>query len=134
MYCSLGITDTAYFYIFSEFTSIAPKTILVLFVAINVLLSTVWRVLVVSSFLKPVKKIKTLLIAESEEYNELKETVNKHNFYPFYFISHLDVNEKELEENETAVEKLRNILEENKIRQVVVDIRDPRTNNLLPFL
>ncbi len=123
-----------YFYIFSSFTSLTPKTILFLFVVVNVLLSTIWRVMLVPSFLKPLKKVKTLLIADSEEYNELKETVNSHNFYPFYFVSHLNVKEYELEEDDTAVEKLRNILEENKIRQVVIDIRDERTNNLLPFL
>jgi lipopolysaccharide/colanic/teichoic acid biosynthesis glycosyltransferase len=87
----------------------------------------------VRSFLRPTKKLPTLLIAQNDEYNELKTVVNQHDFYPFYFTDHLEVTEADVDTGNT-LETLKRILEENGIQQVIVDIRDQTLTPLLPYL
>ncbi len=130
----VAIIGFVYFYLFSTSLVFAPKTILILYTIISTILMVMWRFFLGPSFLRPQKKIKTLLIAQGDEYQELKNVVNSHNFYPFYFVSHLDINEEELGDDDTTLLKLKQILDENEISQVVVDIRDARTNMLLPYL
>lgn len=123
-----------YFYFFSVVLGLAPKTVLLLYTAAHVVLAATWRIVIVPSFLKPQARIKTLLIAAGEEYEELKQTVNVHGFYPFYFTDHLDVTGIDIARPESTLQKIKHILEENGISQVVIDIRDDRTGPLLSYL
>lgn len=131
----VALLGLAYFYVFSSYYGgLTPKTVLVLYTGLHISLSVIWRLFVAPTFLRPGSRAKALLIAEGDEYEELKKTVNSHSFYPFYFTSHLRVTEEDLESRESNISVLRHILEENNINQVVIDIRDQKVSLLLPYL
>jgi lipopolysaccharide/colanic/teichoic acid biosynthesis glycosyltransferase len=96
-------------------------------------LAIAWRIMIVPLFLRPQARQKTLLIAQGEEYEELKQTVNTHSFYPFYITDHINLDDRDLEEDST-LNQLKSVLEHNHIYQVIVDIRDNRASGLLPYL
>lgn len=123
-----------YFYLFPPEGGFTPKTVLVLYTSLQIALSVVWRIFIVPRFLRTSQRAKTLLIAEGDEYEELKHIVNGHGFYPFYFTSHLTVSEEDITNQNSALTNLKRILEENNILQVVVDIRDPKVTPLLSYL
>ncbi len=129
----VALLGFGYFYLFASITELTPKTVLVLYTAIHIILAILWRVFIVPSVLNPVTRAKTLLIAEGEEYEELKQTVNGHSFYPFYIADHLNLIPEDLASGNTLTQ-LKSILEHNGISQVVVDIRDERVGELLPYL
>ncbi len=122
-----------YFYLFASITELTPKTVLVLYTAIHIALAVLWRVIIVPMLLHPAARAKMLLIAEGEEYQELKHVVNSHSFYPFYIADHLDLLPADLSSGNTLAE-LKSILEHNGISQVIVDIRDEKVSDLLPYL
>jgi lipopolysaccharide/colanic/teichoic acid biosynthesis glycosyltransferase len=123
-----------YFYFLSNIIGLTPKTVFVLYTGAHVIFFTIWRLLIVPSFLRPQARTKTLLIAAGEEYEELKHTVNSNAFYPFYFTDHLDITLLDIARPEDTLQKIKTILEENDISQVVIDIRDDRTGPLLSYL
>ncbi len=129
----VALLGFGYFYLFASITELTPKTVLVLYTAIHIVLAILWRVFIVPSVLNPATRAKTLLIAEGDEYEELKQTVNSHSFYPFYIADHLNVTLKDSASGNTLTQ-LKSILERNGISQVVVDIRDERVSELLPYL
>lgn len=129
----IALLGFAYFYLFSPFTGLTPKTVLVLYTLIHIALAVTWRIFIVPLFLRPQARQKTLLIAQGEEYEELKQTVNTHSFYPFYITDHINLSERDLEEDST-LNQLKSVLEHNQIYQVIVDIRDDRASGLLPYL
>jgi exopolysaccharide biosynthesis polyprenyl glycosylphosphotransferase len=122
-----------YFYLFASITELTPKTVLILYTGMHIMLSVLWRVVIVPSILHPTARVKTLLIAEGEEYEELKHVVNSHSFYPFYVADHLTLSPQDLSSGNTLAQ-LKSILEHNGISQVVVDIRDEKASELLPYL
>ena len=129
----VALLGFGYFYIFSPVTGLTPKTVLVLYTIAHITLAVIWRLFIVPSFLRPQAKAKTLLIAQGEEYEELKEMVNTHSFYPFFVTDHINLDERDLRDVST-LNQLKSILEHNNIFQVVVDIRDERVSELLPYL
>lgn len=122
-----------YFYLFASINELTPKTVLILYTAIHIVLASVWRVFITPSLFNPAARVKTLLIAKGEEYEELKQAVNSHTLYPFFIADHLDLDPDDLASGNTLTQ-LKSILEHNDINQVIVDIRDERTNDLLPHL
>lgn len=129
----VALLGFGYFYLFASVTELTPKTVLVLYTGIHIILAILWRVIIVPSILNPATRAKTLLIAEGEEYEELKQTVNGHSFYPFYIADHLNLIPEDIASGNTLTQ-LKSILEYNGISQVVVDIRDERVGELLPHL
>lgn len=129
-----ALVGFGYFYLFSNYTEITPKTVLVLYTVFQILFSSLFRILLVPIFFKSEEKSKALLIADEHEYRELKDFVNKHSYFSFYFVDHINVEAEELKEKENSIKALQNILEENNIKQVVIDIRDGRVSHLLPIL
>ena len=131
----VAVIGLGYFYLFSSYYGgLTPKTVLALYTAIHIIISVLWRLFIVPLFLRPAARTKTLLIAEGDEYEELKRTVNGHTFYPFFFTSHLRVSAEDISSEENSLSMLRRILEENHITQVVADIRDQNVAALLPYL
>lgn len=128
-----ALIGLGYFYLFATFTELTPKTVLALYTVFHIGLASLWRVFIVPVFLHPASRMKTLLIGEGEEYEELKRVVNGHEFYPFSIVDHLTLDENDLQ-NGNTLNQLKSILEHNGITQVVVDIRDERTGELLPYL
>jgi exopolysaccharide biosynthesis polyprenyl glycosylphosphotransferase len=129
----IALLGFGYFYLFAPFTQLTPKTVLLLYTAIHAVLATVWRVFTVPHLIRPMGKAKTLLIAEGEEYEELKYAINHQSFYPFYIADHIDLSPEDLVGND-ALEQLKSVLEHNEITQVVIDIRDDKAAELLPYL
>lgn len=129
----VALLGFGYFYLFSAFTGLTPKTVLVLYTLFHVLIAVIWRLFTVPTFLRPQARQKTLLIAQGEEYEELKQMVNTHSFYPFYITDHINLDEGDLKER-TTLDQLKSVLEHNHIFQVIVDIRDERASELLPYL
>lgn len=129
----VALLGFGYFYLFASITELTPKTVLVLYTGIHIALAIMWRIFIVPSVLNPVTRAKTLLIAEGEEYEELKQTVNGHSFYPFYIADHLNLTPEDIASGNTLAQ-LKSVLEHNEISQVVVDIRDERAGELLPYL
>lgn len=129
----VALLGFGYFYLFAPLTGLTPKTVLVLYTGIHIALSVLWRIFVVPLFLHPTARAKTLLIAQGEEYEELKDVVNNHDFYPFHFADHINLDPKDFEVGNT-LEQLKTILEHNGVTQVVIDIRDEQAETLLPYL
>lgn len=129
----VALIGFAYFYLFAPLTGLTPKTVLILYTLIHILLAVIWRLFAMPSFLRPQARAKTLLIAQGEEYEELKQLVNTHSFYPFYITDHINLDMGDMEK-ETTLDQLKSILEHNNIFQVIVDIRDERASDLLPYL
>jgi lipopolysaccharide/colanic/teichoic acid biosynthesis glycosyltransferase len=130
----VALIGFGYFYLFSQYTGITPKTVLVLYTLIHIGVAALWRLFFAPLFFKPTQRAKALLVAEGEEYEELKTVVNGHTFYPFSFVSHLDITPEDVSTGSNILEKLKSILEENNISQVVIDIRDQKVAVLLPYL
>jgi exopolysaccharide biosynthesis polyprenyl glycosylphosphotransferase len=122
-----------FFYLFASVTQLTPKTVLLLYTLIHIALAILWRIFVVPEFIHPTVRAKTLLIAEGEEYEELKHAINSHSFYPFVIADHLDLSPEDLASGNTLLQ-LKSILEHNGITQVIVDIRDEKAGSLLPYL
>lgn len=134
IHLSLGVFGFGYFYLAADYTAFTPKTILVLFVLSSFVISIVWRIFIAPQMFSSDNKSKALLIAEGEEYDELREVVNSHSYFSFSFVDHLVVKDADLSKEDETLTLLRKLLEENAITQVVVDIRDVRTASLLPYL
>jgi lipopolysaccharide/colanic/teichoic acid biosynthesis glycosyltransferase len=130
----VALIGFVFFYLFPPEGGFTPKTVLVLYTALEIMFTVVWRIFFMPRFLRPALRAKTLLIAEGNEYEELKHIVNGHAFYPFYFTSHLTVSEEDVANENTALTNLKHILEKNDIVQVVIDIRDPKVTPLLSYL
>ncbi len=128
-----GLIGLGYFYIIAPATGLTPKTVLVLYTVLTILFSSIWRLWIVQKSFPASARSRTLLIAQAEEYSELREMVNGHSFYPYYITDHLDLELESLEGLDT-LSQLKTILEQNNIEQVIVDIRDERTVELLPYL
>lgn len=129
-----ALLGLGYFYLFAPLTGLTPKTVLVLYTLIHIALAISWRVIMLPLFLHPSVRAKTLLVAQSDgEYEELKSVVNNHSFYPFYITDHIDLDPKDIASG-NPLSQLKKILEHNGITQVIVDIRDERTGELLPYL
>jgi lipopolysaccharide/colanic/teichoic acid biosynthesis glycosyltransferase len=130
----IAFVGLGYFYLFANYVGITPKTVLALYTIVHIFLAVGWRVLLAPNLFTPSARARTLLIAEGGEYDELKSVVNSHAYFPFYFVDHLIVQAKDLESHESTLNKLRVSLEQNNIDQVVIDIRDDRVTQLLPYL
>lgn len=128
-----ALIGLGYFYLFAPLTGLTPKTVLILYTLVHIVLAVLWRIVVVPKFLNPGLRAKTLLIARGEEYEELKQVVNTHSFYPFYIADHIDLHPEDITSADT-LDQLKSILEHNGINQVVIDIRDEKTAELLPYL
>jgi lipopolysaccharide/colanic/teichoic acid biosynthesis glycosyltransferase len=130
----IALIGFAYFYMFASYTGITPKTVLIFYTAFHIVFAVLWRIFIMPHILRPQDRQKTLLIAEGEDYQELKEMVNNHQFSPFYFVEHISVFSEDITNSPNSLEGLKKILDENDITQVVVDIRDERTAPILSFL
>lgn len=123
----------SYFYLFASFTELTPKTVLALYTGLHIACASLWRVFIVPFFIHPTSRAKTLLIAQGEEFEELKSVINSHSFYPFYITDHINLDPQDLAEGNALIQ-LKSILEHNGISQVVIDIRDEQVSDLLPYL
>lgn len=72
-----------FFYLIPYF-SIAPKTVLLIYIVVSFVLLVAWRVYL-SQFFRSRRKDPALLIGDGREFDEVYEEVNKNSRYPFFF-------------------------------------------------
>ncbi len=109
--------------------SVAPKTVLALYLLISVVLISAWRFFIVP-ILSLTDRERGVLIGEGEAVDEVRTLVQGNPKYYLEFVEHLVPSE--LAEGKLA-EKLAACMREG-IRLVVIDTRDPRVRSELPSL
>lgn len=110
---------------------ITPKTNLVIYLIISVILITLWRVYVAPK-LSVQKKVNALLLAEGEEAIELLREVNENNRYPFTFIRLID--SQTAKQTPDFSEKLLRSIRSDEVSVVVVDTHNSYVEEVLPVL
>jgi lipopolysaccharide/colanic/teichoic acid biosynthesis glycosyltransferase len=115
------------FFLFS--LSIAPKTILAIYLFISVVLISAWRFYAVPRF-SVVYRRKALLVGEGSAMHDVFEEVNGNNKYSLVFAEHL--NTAALGAGELAARIAEGV--KTGVKVVVLDTRDPLVRTELPSL
>lgn len=110
---------------------IAPKTNLVIYLFISIILLSVWRLLIIPK-LSPKQRHKAVLIADGKEAIELADEINNNDRYNYYFIRIID--EETLAATENFEQKILSLMNREKIELIVVDPRGDSIKNFLPVL
>ncbi len=126
------LTGFTIFYLFPIFTvyGFAPKTLLVLLLALYTVFQITWRVYV-SYHIRTKKKKRALLIGQGSMFSDLKETVNQNPQSPFCFVEHIEVTSPLLTSG--TLDSLKAVLKENNITLLVLDVKSEKTAALLPY-
>jgi lipopolysaccharide/colanic/teichoic acid biosynthesis glycosyltransferase len=110
---------------------ITPKTNLVIYLVISILLLTMWRLKLVP-MLSPKHRHKAILIADGPEVIELADEINNNDRYNYYFCRIVD--EKTLQSTDNFEDKLLNIMRKENIEVIVADPRGEMIKSFLPAL
>ncbi len=109
--------------------SIAPKTILALYLLISVILISLWRFFVTSRLVIRNRE-RAVLVGQGPAVREVLEEVNHNNKYRIHFSEHIDTTALS---TLAVAERVQAAVREG-IRTVVVDTRDPAVTLELPKL
>jgi len=126
----VNIIIAAFLFLVIPFT-IAPKTNLLIYLVISIVLITVWR-LKIYTYLSPKHKHRAILIADGEEAIELVDEVNNNERYNYTFIRMID--------NQTALhtpdfeEKLLALINREHVRMIVANPNGEHIERILPKL
>jgi lipopolysaccharide/colanic/teichoic acid biosynthesis glycosyltransferase len=110
---------------------IAPKTNLVIYLVISIVLLTIWRLKIVP-LLSPKQRHKAVLIASGKEAVELADEINNNDRYNYYFIRIID--EETLVATDNFEQKILSLMEKEEVELIVVDPRKSAIENFLPVL
>jgi len=110
---------------------IAPKTNLVIYLVISIILLTLWRLKIVP-LLSPKQRHKAVLIASGQEAVELADEINNNDRYNYYFIRIID--EETLIATENFEQKILTLMERENVELIVVDPRRSAVEKFLPVL
>lgn len=110
---------------------IAPKTNLVIYLVISIVLLTLWRLKIVP-LLSPKQRHKAVLIASGKEAIELADEINNNDRYNYFFIRIID--EETLAATDNFEQKILALMEKEKVELIVVDPRKSTAENFLPVL
>lgn len=110
---------------------IAPKTNLVIYLFISIILLSIWRLVIIPK-LSPKQRHKAVLIADGKEAIELADEINNNDRYNYYFIRIID--EETLSATEDFEQKILTLMRREKIELIVVDPRGDSIKNFLPIL
>lgn len=110
---------------------IAPKTNLIIYLFISIILITVWR-LQVFNLLSPKNKHKAILIADGDEAIELVDEINNNDRYNYYFVRLID--EKTALHTQDFENKLLNLIEKENIEIIVANPQGEHTERVLPSI
>jgi lipopolysaccharide/colanic/teichoic acid biosynthesis glycosyltransferase len=110
--------------------SIAPKTILVLYLAVSVVAESAWRFYRMNRELKEENRVPALLVGSGLAVLELYEEVRENPRYLMHFTSHFETTGR------TSGDVARAIVSalETGVRVVVIDVSDAQVLNDLPAL
>jgi len=125
-----SIIAVIFFYLFTPYLGVAPKTILVLYLVISTVLIVLWRMLGPALF--GIKRQEhAILIGAGEEMHMLKNEVNTNRRYNLNFVSSVDL--AQIEGIDFKAEIIDRIYSE-KITSVVIDLRNEKAESILPAL
>jgi lipopolysaccharide/colanic/teichoic acid biosynthesis glycosyltransferase len=110
---------------------IAPKTNLVIYLIISIVLLTTWRLKLVP-LLSPKQQHKAVLIASGKEAVELADEINNNDRYNYYFIRIID--EDTLKATDNFEQKIMTLMEKEQVELIVVDPRKNAVEKFLPTL
>jgi lipopolysaccharide/colanic/teichoic acid biosynthesis glycosyltransferase len=110
---------------------ITPKTNLILYLIISIILLTFWRLQLVPR-LSPKQRHKAILIADGHEAIELADEINNNDRYNYYFIRIID--EKILANTKDFEMKILTLMEREKIELIVADSQGDAIKGFLPVL
>ncbi len=110
---------------------IAPKTNLVIYLFVSVLLITIWR-LKFFNLLSPKQRHRAILIADGEEAIELVDEVNNNDRYNYTFVRLIDSESAGSIENFEA--KLMSLIERERISIIVANPRTEYVEKIMPRL
>lgn len=110
---------------------ITPKTNLVIYLAVSVVLITVWR-LYLFNFLSPKINHRAILLADGDEAIELVDEINNNDRYNYKFIRLID--SKIAQSTPDFKEKLLLLIEKENIQIIVADPHSAYLEKVLPAL
>ncbi len=122
------IVGIAFFY-FIPYFSIAPKTVLFLYLILSLVLMYVWRILIVFKFGNN-KKQKAILVAEGREADELRQEINNNSRYDLSFVEVI----KPTPDSEKILSLIEAILSKEKVTMIVIDTHHPDLARVSPQL
>jgi len=111
--------------------AIAPKTNLVIYLFISVILITFWRLRIFNYF-SPRNKHKAILIADGAEAVELVDEINNNDRYNYSFIRL--INNEVADTADNFEERLLALIAREEISIIVADAQNPHVATVLPSL
>lgn len=125
-----SIIAVVFFYIFTPYFGVAPKTVLLFYLVISTVLIILWRLLGPTIFgIK--RQEQAILVGAGEEMRILKDEMSENRRYNLNFISSVDL--AHIDEIDFQTEILNRIYSE-KITSVVIDLRNKKAEVILPTL
>jgi lipopolysaccharide/colanic/teichoic acid biosynthesis glycosyltransferase len=121
----VGIT----FFYFIPYFSIAPKTVLFLYLVLSLVFMYIWRMWIVFKLRKN-KKQKAILLADSHEAFELREEINNNSGYELSFVDII----RPTPDSEKIISDIQTILSREKISMIVIDTHHPDLVRVIPRL
>ena len=110
---------------------IAPKTNLVIYLIVSVVLITIWR-LKLFNYASPKQQHRALLIADGDEAVELVDEINNNERYNYSFIRMID--SAAATEVEDFEDKLIRLIESERVSIIVADPRTTYVEKVMPRL
>lgn len=126
----INILVAAVLFFFLPF-GIEPKTNLIIYLVISIILITLWRLFLFNSF-SPKNKHKAILIADGQEAVELADEINNNDRYNYSFVRIFDyqtvLNTADFEN------KLLRLIDEEDIKTIVADTRSSHLKDIMPLI
>lgn len=110
---------------------IAPKTNLIIYLLISIILIMIWR-LKLYNYLSPKNKHRAILIADGEEAIELVDEVNNNERYNYSFVRLID--DKTAMHTENFEDKLLSLIEKENITMIVANPKGEYIERIMPTL
>ncbi len=126
----VNVLVAAFLFIIIPF-SIDPKTNLVIYLVISVLLITVWR-LQLFNYLSPKQVHKAILIADGEEAVELVDEINHNDRYNYSFVRIID--SQMITSTPDFEKKLLQLIERERIGIIVANAQAPAIEKIMPAI
>ena len=123
------VLAAAFFFVMPYF-SIAPKTNLLIYLAISFPIIVFWR-LILFPKINAKRKRSALIIGSGGEVRELVEEINDNSRYDLFFEESIDL---DTTSEDVIVEETENVISKNNISVIAIDATDERVVPVLPVL